>query len=184
MSHIRTSVTARTATSSRGGSRLFFNDALIFSATPGASPSAAQPADHAIRSSKVPDARVESTRILGSRRGIPGRSYPRTGTVPRGAARADRRVRPRHRRRTCVRAPSRRAAVIALSGPTKSAVGLREGHLQTRRLLSRVGLREHLDSLDAHQVGELARVEVVLIGHVSKRLLATAHGLELGDAYA
>jgi len=49
---------------------------------------------------------------------------------------------------------------------------------------SRLRLVEHLDSLDAHQLGELARVEVVLVGHVGERLLAAAYGLELGDADA
>mmetsp|Transcript_32206 Transcript_32206/g.72656 ORF Transcript_32206/g.72656 Transcript_32206/m.72656 type:complete len:490 (-) Transcript_32206:43-1512(-) len=43
---------------------------------------------------------------------------------------------------------------------------------------------EHLDGLDAHQVGQLARLEVVLIRHVGERLLATADGLEHGDADA
>ena len=51
-------------------------------------------------------------------------------------------------------------------------------------LLPFVGLLEHLDSLHAHEVGQLARVEVVLVGHVGERLLAAAHGLELGDADA
>ena len=51
-------------------------------------------------------------------------------------------------------------------------------------LLLLVGLLEHLDSLHAHEVGQLARVEVVLVGHVGERLLAAAHGLELGDADA
>ena len=45
-------------------------------------------------------------------------------------------------------------------------------------------LVEHLDGLDAHQIGQLARIEVVLVRHVRERLLAAAHRLELGDAHA
>merc|ERR1719240_1039408 len=45
-------------------------------------------------------------------------------------------------------------------------------------------LGEHLDGLHAHEVGQLAGVEVVFVGHVRERLLTTAHGLELGDADA
>ena len=45
-------------------------------------------------------------------------------------------------------------------------------------------LVEDLDRLAAHEVGQLARVEVVLVRHVGERLLAAAHRLELGDADA
>jgi hypothetical protein len=38
---------------------------------------------------------------------------------------------------------------------------------------------EHLDDLDAHQVRQYGRLIVIFIGHVGKRLIAAANGLEL-----
>jgi len=48
---------------------------------------------------------------------------------------------------------------------------------QRSRLHALLGL-DHLDGLGAHQVSQAARLEIVLVGDVSERLLATAHGLD------
>merc|ERR1711968_340861 len=60
----------------------------------------------------------------------------------------------------------------------------REGHFALNRARLLLGSIDHLNSLDTHEVGELARLEVVLIWHVGERLLAAAHGLEHRDADA
>ena len=53
-----------------------------------------------------------------------------------------------------------------------------------RFALTLVTYHDHLDRLDAHEVGQLARVEVVLVRDVSEGLVAATHGLELGHADA
>merc|ERR1712046_473005 len=49
---------------------------------------------------------------------------------------------------------------------------------------SPLGCIEHLDSLGAHQVCELAGIEVVFVWHVRESLLTSTYRLELGNADA
>eukprot|EP00322_Chrysochromulina_rotalis_P019931 CAMPEP_0115855486 /NCGR_PEP_ID=MMETSP0287-20121206/14565_1 /TAXON_ID=412157 /ORGANISM="Chrysochromulina rotalis, Strain UIO044" /LENGTH=197 /DNA_ID=CAMNT_0003309637 /DNA_START=445 /DNA_END=1036 /DNA_ORIENTATION=+ len=81
---------------------------------------------------------------------------------------------------------------IELSGAPTASLIRHPSKQETKRFVgsssvaasNALRLLEHLDGLDAHQVGELARVEVVLVRYVGERLLAAAHRLKLGDADA
>mmetsp|Transcript_25071 Transcript_25071/g.81051 ORF Transcript_25071/g.81051 Transcript_25071/m.81051 type:complete len:489 (-) Transcript_25071:17-1483(-) len=70
---------------------------------------------------------------------------------------------------------------MTCGGRTKGEGGV---SVTEKALLFALGCLDHLDGLDAHEVGELAGVVVVLVGDVGEGLLAAADGLELGDADA